>query len=166
MHSRAFKRLPRALRVNSRELGQRRVFERPPSTGSGLSAFLGSSFAQTFGWIFGRFVASRHIKRKKGPDFWLSWVTQKRLFSSPLGTGREVEASSQNRQITVFISFGFKRRLALLTNWKVTSCRQGIHIPLLMRRIFCPFVPLQIVFNWPIVVFKPALTLLLIKLSC
>ena len=165
MHSRAFKRLPRALRVNSRELGQSR-FWATPSTGSGLSAFLGSSFAQTFGWIVGRFAASRHIKRKKGPDFRLSCVTQKRLSSSPLGTGRVVETFSQNRQITVFISFRVKRRLAVLTNWKVTSCRQGIHIPLLMRRIFCPFVPLQIVFNWPIVVFKPALTLLLIKLSC
>lgn len=82
----------------------------------------------------------------------MSWVTQKRLFSSPLGTGREVEAFSQNRQITVFISFRFKRRLALLTDWKVTSYRQGIHTPLLMRRIFCPFVLLQIVLNWPIVV--------------
>ena len=138
MHSRAFKRLPRALRVNSRELGQRR-FWATPSTGSGLSAFLGGSFAQTFGWIIGRFVASRHIKRKKGPDFWLSCVTQKRLSSSPLGTGRVVEAFSQNRQITVFISFRFKRRLAVLTDWKVTSCSQGIHTPLLTTRIFLSF---------------------------
>ena len=79
------------------------------------------------------------LKGKKGPDFWLSCVTQKRLFSSPLGTGRVVETFSQNRQITVFISFRVKRRLALLTDWKVTSCSQGIHTPLLTTRIFLSF---------------------------